>query len=347
MLPVRVRAAVAAAPPYVAGRRPAHARRVARLASNELSFEVPLPMRRGGVRRYPEPTSMDLRDALAAQLGVSADAIVASPGSVALCRLLIDTVCDPGDEVVFAWRSFEAYPMLAALAGASTVAVPLTADGEHNLPAMAAAVTDRTRLIFVCSPNNPTGPVVTPAAFDEFLAAVPADVLVVLDEAYIEFVTAAVPDGLALLSEHPNLLVLRTFSKAYGLAGARVGYGVCDAQLAGLLRSAQVPFAVAQPSIDLAVAALGLDLRPRLREITVRRDALVDRLAERGLRVPAAHGNFVWLPVGYQAAPLAAALADRDVLVRPFAGEGIRITVGNEEEMAMLMAALDDVLVGV
>ncbi len=309
-------------------------------------FIPSLPLRDSTFHRYPESTALELRVALAAHLGVDVEAVVASPGSVALCRLLVESVCDPGDSVVFAWRSFEAYPMLASLADAVGVAVPLTETGEHDLPAMAAAVTDRTRLIFVCSPNNPTGPVVTAAAFETFLAAVPADVLVVLDEAYVEFVasTADAPDGLALLARHPNLLLLRTFSKAYGLAGARVGYGVCDPALAGLLRSAQVPFAVAQPSIELAVAALGVDLAPRVREIVARREEFVRWLAGVGVTVPPAHGNFVWLPVGGQAAPIAAALAERRVLVRPFAGEGIRVTIGDEAEMAMMRTALVDIL---
>lgn len=342
-VPVRVRSAALTAPPYVPGRRPSGDRPVARLASNELYVELPYRLPQKGFRRYPEPTAADLRAAVGAHLGVSADTVVASPGSVALCRLLLETVCEPGDEVVFGWRSFEAYPMLTALVGARPMTVPLTGLGEHDLPAMAAAVTERTRLVFVCSPNNPTGPVVTRGAFAEFLAAVPPDVLVVLDEAYVEFSEGG-PDGLALLADHPNLLLLRTFSKAYGLAAARVGYGVGDPALAALLRAAQVPYAVAQPSIDLAVAALDLDLGPRVAEVVGRREAFVGWLAERGVTVPASHGNFVWLPVGARATAMAAALAERDVLVRPYDGEGIRITIGDGLEMAMLTDALDALL---
>jgi histidinol-phosphate aminotransferase len=322
---------------------------VARLASNELAYG-PLPavreaLGRGGVQRYPEPTAHDLRAALAGGLGVSDDAIVATPGSVALCRLLVETVCDPGDEVVFAWRSFEAYPMIVTTAGAVPVTVPLV-DGRHDLGAMAAAVTDLTRLIFVCSPNNPTGPVVTSAELTGFLDAIRSDVLVVLDEAYVEFVDPGVdrPDGPALLRTHPNLLLLRTFSKAYGLAGARVGYGIGDPSLATVLRSAQVPFAVAQPSIDVAVASLGCDLGVRVKETVARRDDLVDWLRTKGMRIPEAHGNFVWLPLGEWSVPLAAGLAQRRVLVRPFDGEGVRITIGDDEEMAMLRSGLEALL---
>jgi histidinol-phosphate aminotransferase len=342
MLPVRARQAVTSAPAYVPGARPVGDRRVARLASNELHVELPISWAPTGLRRYPEPTALDLRTALAARFGLVEAQLVASPGSVALCRLLIETVCDPGDEVVFAWRSFEAYPLLTRLAGAVPMEVPLTPTAEHDLVAMAAAVSSRTRLVFVCTPNNPTGTAISLTAFEAFMTAVPSDVLVVLDEAYVEFAEGW--NGLRLLASHPNLLVLRTFSKAYGLAGARVGWGACDPALAGLLRSAQVPFAVAQPSIDLAVEALGVDLRPRVREVVERRDALVGWLAARGMTVPAARGNFVWLPVGHRATPMARALADADVLVRPFDGEGLRITVGDETEMAMLTAALEPLL---
>lgn len=347
--PVRVRASVAGAPPYVPGRRPSGSGRVARLASNELAYG-PLPevleaLGRSGFQRYPEPTAADLRSALGARLGVSPDAVVATPGSVALCRLLVEALCDPGEEVLFAWRSFEAYPMVTSSAGAVPVMVPLV-DGRHDLHAMAGAITERTRLVLVCSPNNPTGPVVGAGEFADFLGAVRDDVLVVLDEAYVEFVAADVdrPDGLALLASHPNLLVMRTFSKAYGLAGARVGYGVCDPALAAILRSTQVPFAVAQPSIDVAIASLGADLTERVAATARRRDALVGWLAERGVTVPPAHGNFVWLPLGTRSTPLAEGLAERRVLVRPFAGEGIRITIGDDEDMAMLRSALDELL---
>ena len=347
--PVRVRASVAAAPPYVPGRRPSGAGRVARLASNELAYgplpEVVEALGRSRFQRYPEPTAADLRTALGTRLGVAADAVVATPGSVALCRLLVDALCDPGDEVLFAWRSFEAYPMVASSAGAVPVPVPVQ-DGRHDLPAMARAVTGQTRLVFVCSPNNPTGPVVGAGEFAAFLDAVPGDVLVVLDEAYVEFAGTGVdrPDGLALLAGHPNLLVMRTFSKAYGLAGARVGYGVCDAALAGVLRAAQVPFAVAQPSIDVAVASLAADLTARVAATVRRRDALVGWLGERGVTVPPAHGNFVWLPLGERAAAVADGLAERRVLVRPFDREGVRITIGDDEDMAMLRTALDELL---
>jgi histidinol-phosphate aminotransferase len=345
-IPVRVREAVLAAPPYVPGRRPDGASRVARLASNELAFE-PLPevldaLQRKDIHRYPEPSGLPLRAALARGFGISEESLVVSPGSVALARLLVETVCDPADEVVFAWRSFEAYPLLVQLAGAAARAIPLTASGEHDLPAMAAAVSERTKLIFVCTPNNPTGCAISREAFEAFLDAVPSDVLVVLDEAYVEFGQGW--NGLPLLASRPNLLVLRTFSKAYGLAGARVGWAACDPALAGLLRSAQVPFAVAQPSIDLAIAALSVPLDERVAGTVERRDAFATWLDRRGIAHTEARGNFVWLPLGHLSVKVATALAERRVLVRPFDGEGIRITVGDDDDMAMLRGALAEVL---
>ena len=219
-----------------------------------------------------------------------------------LAQLVLAT-SGPGDEVIFAWRSFEAYPWLAIVAGATPVQVPLTADARHDLPAMAAAITDRTRAIIVCSPNNPTGPIVTQAEFDEFLAAVPSDVLVILDEAYAEFVTDPdAVDGLRVLGTagHPNVVVLRTFSKAFGLAGLRIGYAIGHPRILDAARSTSIPLSVTAQAEEAALASLDAEeeLLERVRTIAERRDRLAAALREAGWRVPEAQGNFVWLPAG-------------------------------------------------
>ena len=170
---------------------------------------------------------------------------------------LIQATCDPGDEVVYAWRSFEAYPIVVAIAGATSVQVPLDADARHDLEAMRAAITERTRLVLVCTPNNPTGPVVHQDELDAFLDRVPSDVLVVIDEAYLEFVTdPEAPDALATYRQRPNVAVLRTFSKAYGLAGLRVGYAVAHEPVAQALRKTAVPFGVSDIAQQAAIASL-------------------------------------------------------------------------------------------
>jgi len=353
VLPVRVRAAIAAAPRYVAGRRPSTGGRpVARLASNE-SSQPPLAsvleaLSRSGshLHRYPDSTGAPLREAIAQFTSLRPEDVVAGPGSVALCRLLLETVAGHGDEVIFAWRSFEAYPQLTGLAGATAVPVPLTGSAGHDLPAMAAAVTEATRLVFICSPNNPTGPIVSAKDMTGFMHSVPADLLVVFDEAYGEYVdpAAGAPDPLALLGAHPNVVVLRTFSKAYGLAGARLGYALAQPELASLLRAAQVPFAVSGPAAAAGIAGLSAaaqgELRERVAAVASRRGQTREWLRSLDVDVPAAQGNFVWLPLGERSSSIAASLEEQGVFTRPFAGEGIRITIGDENEMALLREAL-------
>ena len=182
------------------------------------------------MNRYPDMGNSALYDALAARLRCRSGDLAAATGSVALIYQLLTAFCEPGDEVVHAWRSFEAYPIAIAAAAATSVPVPVTADGRHDLEAMAAAIGPPTRCVMVCTPNNPTGPAVTQTELDAFIAAVPEDVLVVVDEAYLEFVRMDDQvDGLATYRDHPNVVLSRTFSKAYGLAGFRVGYAVAQA----------------------------------------------------------------------------------------------------------------------
>ncbi len=308
---VRIRPDVAALPAYVPGARPdaAGAVKIAKLSSNELPFPPQdavveaITRAVAGVNRYPEMTGETLTQALAHRWDVEVEQVVVGNGSVALIQHLLDAVCQPGDEVVIPWRSFEAYPICVAVAGARAVRVPLTPDARHDVPAMLAAITPRTRVVMVCTPNNPTGTILTARELAELVAGVPRDVVVLVDEAYLDFVTAPeVGDALTLLAGAPNLVVSRTFSKAHALAGMRVGYLVCEPGLAAAIRSVATPFGVNLPAQSAAVAALGQTELGRTAErsaaVAAERDRVVASLRTQGWEVPEAHGNFFWLGVG-------------------------------------------------
>jgi histidinol-phosphate aminotransferase len=345
---VRLRSALSTLPSYVPGRAIPGA---IKLASNETPYP-PLPHvveriaeSAQTANRYPDNSATELTTALARKYGIAAEQVVVGCGSVSLCTQLVQAAADAGDEVLYAWRSFEAYPIIAAISGAVSVQVALTPQHVHDLDAIAALVGPRTRVIFVCNPNNPTGTVVGEDALLHFLARVPPDVLVVLDEAYHEFITDPdVPDGFSLLDAYPNLVVLRTFSKAYGLAGLRVGYGLtADPAVARALRQTQVPFALSQIAQDAALASLEpaaeAQLRDRVREIVAERERVWAALVEQGYPVPQSQSNFVWLPLGDAAMSWAAGCEARKVIVRPFAGHGVRVTIGTPEENDLLLEA--------
>ncbi len=347
-----LRAAVAGLPAYVAGRRSA-SELTAALASNE-SHYPPLPSVVTAVQaqvlrmnRYPDMAAVGLRERIAAHLAVSVDEIAVGPGSVGVLQQIVTAVCDAGDEVVHAWRSFEAYPILVNLAGARSVGVALLADERHDLAAMAAAVTDRTRVVILCSPNNPTGVSIGAAELDLFLAAVPARVLVVLDEAYVEYATRPdTVDAMAVFRRHPNVVVLRTFSKAYGLAGLRVGYAVARADLADGLRRTGLPFGVSGPAQHAAIASLDAtdEMATRVRHVVDERTRVTAALRAAGWDIPDSEANFVWLRVDDSARTRwVDALAAADILVRGYAGDGIRIsladTAANDRVLAVLCAA--------
>ncbi|WP_432560813.1 histidinol-phosphate transaminase [Kineococcus sp. SYSU DK003] len=338
---LRPRATVAALPAYVAGRRaPATAGLplTAALAANE-SHHPPLPAvlevvraQAADLNRYPDPASTQLRERLGDHLGVGADEIAVGPGSVGVLAQVLAAVCDAGDEVVFAWRSFEAYPILTTLAGAVPVPVPLRDDERHDLTAMAAAVTDRTRAVLLCSPNNPTGVAIGKGEFERFLAAVPAHVLVVVDEAYLEYAHGQGPDALAWHRRVGNLCVLRTFSKAHGLAGLRVGYAVTNPDLAEGLRRVGLPFAVSALAQRAAVASLDAvdQMRERVAGTTAERARVTAVLRGAGWTVPDSAANFVWLRTDdVRRAELLAAFDAAGVLVRGYPGDGIRITLAD------------------
>ncbi|MBA8817000.1 histidinol-phosphate aminotransferase [Microbacterium halimionae] len=350
-IPVRIRPEIAALPAYRQGRQ-AGADSY-KLSSNENPFD-PLPTvvsalhAATGVNRYPDAAATRLRERLAERYGVSVDEVHVAAGSVSILYQLALAACGPRDELMFAWRSFEAYPSLGAVAGAITVQVPLAEGARHDLDAMAAAVTDRTRMIIVCSPNNPTGPVVRQDEFDSFVAAVPHDVLIVLDEAYAEFVTDpdAVSGPRVLSNGHPNVVMLRTFSKAYGLAGLRVGYAIGNSRILDAARSTAIPLSVTGQAEAAALASL--DAEPELLErvsvIAERRDRLVDGLRAQGWNVPNAQGNFVWLATGEHTADFAPAFEAGGIVVRAFAGDGIRISVGEHESVEKVLQITNSVV---
>jgi histidinol-phosphate aminotransferase len=311
-----------------------------KLSSNENPYP-PLPgvieaVQAGvaSMNRYPDMGSAALYDALARTFDVPTDHLAVSTGSVGLIYQLVQAFCDPGDEVVFAWRSFEAYPIAVAAAAATAVKVPVTADGRHDLDAMAEAVTDRTKVLLVCTPNNPTGPAVTQSALDALLARVPEHVLVVVDEAYVEFVRMADPvDGLATYRRHQNVVLTRTFSKAYGLAGFRVGYAVAPAPIAAALRAVSLPFGVSTVAQAAAIASLERrdELFERVEALVAERTRVVEGLASVGWKVPEAQGNFVWFELGERTLDFALAADEAGIVVRPFAGEGCRVSIGEPE----------------
>lgn len=359
-----------------------------KLASNESSLS-PLPSvsavitrATSGLNRYPDMASGALRGKLAQWLSVDLANVAVGNGSSALCQQLVQATCQGGDEVVYAWRSFEAYPILCKIAGAVGVGVPLKR-GRHDLKAMSEAIGERTRLVFVCNPNNPTGTTVTRDEFREFMGRVPADVTVVLDEAYVEYNRdAESPVALEELRRYPNLAVCRTFSKAYGLAGLRLGYMVGPAELVEAVNKVAIPFgvnALAQAAGVASVEAQG-ELAARVEATVAERERVEAYLAgvapadagsasaaggaadgadseagTGGFAATNADGsaepltypsqaNFVWLNAGERAEALDQALKREGVVARCFAGEGVRVTVTVPEETDVLLRALDRAL---
>lgn len=352
---LQIRPEAAGLPVYKPGRRPAEidGRPAYKLSSNENPYP-PLP----GVlaaataaceelNRYPDLAVPRLTEVLAGRLGIDPTRLAFGTGSVAVLFHLLNVLGRRGAEIVYPFRSFEAYPIATQLSGATGVPVPLTAAYEHDLDAMLAAITPATVAVLLCTPNNPTGPALRQSDVEIFLDQVPPDVAVLIDEAYVEFVDA--PDavnGLTLL-ERPNVVVLRTFSKAYGLAGLRIGYCVGPPELAAVVRASANPFGVTTIAQAAALASLEAEaaLRERVAELVVRRTALLKGLRELGLPVPDTQGNFVWLPAGPRTQQWAEAFADAGVMVRPYASgspfDGIRITIGEPaaNDLALEIAA--------
>ena len=348
---VRTRAALDSLPAYAPGRSVPGA---IKLASNELSFPT-LPAiadaitdavahETAGINRYPDIGAQALVRALAEHTGAPADHVIAGNGSVALCQQLVQATAGEGDEVAFGWRSFEAYPIVTQITGATAVRVPVTVGHELDLFAISEAVNSQTRLIFVCTPNNPTGTAIRRDDFAEFLDTIPQDVLVVIDEAYREFdVSPDSPDGLDFAVNRPNVVSLRTLSKAYGLAGLRVGYAVGAPEVITAMGKVAIPFSLNTLAQAAALAALAAkdDLAPRWKQVVGERDRVTAALREQGYEVPPSQANFVWLPLKERAVEFAAHCESLKVIVRAFADAtgGVRVTIGSPEENDVFLTA--------
>lgn len=337
---MRLRQMLSDLPVYRAGQRPAARTDMTtyKLSSNETHLPPPADvvgvLAEAAVHLYPDPGSADLLAALSGYLQVPVDQVCVGCGSVALCQNAVQIAADAGDEVVYAWRAFEAYPIVTAISGARPVAVPLTTGARHDVQAMVDAVTERTRVMFLCTPNNPTGPAVTHDEVRWVLDNVPQDLLVVIDEAYHEYVRdPAAVRALDIAAEHPNVLVLRTFSKAFGLAGLRVGYGVGSAEVIAAMRKVATPFGVSSVAQAAAVASLSAEglqhMRATVAEAVGERDRMDATLRGLGFDVADSQANFVWISSA-RAADLAGHLDRHGVTVRPFP-EGIRVSVGPRE----------------
>ncbi len=322
-----------------------------KLASNENPYPVAAGVQAaidaasGSINRYNDHRATELRARLAKQLHVAPERVTVGSGSVGLLQQIAMTYLDPGDEAVYPWLSFEAYPVFTALMAATSVQVPLV-DHAFDVPGIIEAVTDRTKVIFLATPNNPTGTAISTTAIDSVLMQIPSDVIVVVDEAYREFSQASLGDPVSLVEGNDNLIVLRTFSKAYGLAGVRVGYGVGHPDVVAELDKVLLAFAVNGLAQAAALAALDArdEIQPNIDAIIAERDRVRTALIAAGLAVPDSQGNFVYVPLGERTDDVHLALERAGVVTRPFSGQGIRVTIGTPEQNDRFLTSLNEAM---
>ena len=356
----RVRPAVDALPAYKPGKAAEQAERehdiaeAIKLASNENPYPPPAAVVeavaaacRGG-NIYCDHRATAVREALADRLGLAVEQVTVGAGSVALLYQLATAYVDPGDEVVTPWISFEAYPISVQTMGGNVVRVPLTADHAFDLDAVAAAVTERTKLVLLATPNNPTGTAVSTTAVTRLLEAVPGDVVVLVDEAYREFADAALGDPVAeLLPRFDNVAVARTFSKAYGLASLRVGYVMAHPEVASAIDKCLIPFNVNGLAQAAALAALSdeaaAEAHANIEAVKAERGRVAAALAVDGWDIGDSEANFVWMHLGERTDDVCIALEQRGVVVRPFSGVGIRVTIGTPAQNDRFLTTLTDV----
>jgi histidinol-phosphate aminotransferase len=304
------------------------------------------------MNRYPDPDATLLRRRIAERYETEPARVAVGNGSCEILLAAAEALCEPGAEILYSWPAFSMYPYLPALTGAREVRVPLGEGDVHDLDAMAAEVTAATQLVLVCNPNNPTGTHLPAAEVAAFCAALPAHVTVILDEAYVEFQTHDDPDAtLDLLAELPNLVVLRTFSKIYGLAGLRVGYALGSPKFRAAIDAVRQPFSVnALAQAAGAEAILHQDDVTRRVEATIAERLRVEEgLRALGLATSDTHANFSWIDLGEAGeADVVAGLAERQIAVRPGTPLGdpghIRVSYGSAEENGRFLAALAEIL---
>ncbi|MDQ3935461.1 MAG: histidinol-phosphate transaminase [Actinomycetota bacterium] len=330
-----------------------------KLASNESpwpphpSVVEAIQERLGALNRYPDPDKGLLRKRLAERFETNPGRVAVGNGSCELLLAAGEALLEPGAEIVYAWPSFSMYPHLAAAGGARALTVPLDSEGRHDLEAMAREVTVATRLVLVCNPNNPTATALPVDEIDAFVSSLPRHVAVILDEAYVEFSTMQDPDeSLPLVEKHPNLVLLRTFSKVYGLCGLRVGYGLCGSEaFRTAVDTVRQPFSVNALAQAAAVEALNHqdEVERRVERTAIERLHVEDELEERGLWTSDSQANFSWFSLGDRdEAAVLSELAARGVIVRGGAALGdeghVRVTYGTRPENDRFLAALDEAL---
>lgn len=331
---------------------------IAQLASNESPFPPhpkvveAIAAAAGAMHRYPDPDATLLRRRLAERFDTDPSRVAVGNGSCEILLAAAEALCEPGDEILFAWPAFSMYPYLPALTGAREIRVPLGEGETHDLDAMAAEVTAATQLLLVCNPNNPTGTHIPAAEIAAFCERVPSHVTIALDEAYVEFQTDDDPDAsLDLLADFPNLVVLRTFSKCYGLAGLRVGYALGSSKFRAAVDAVRQPFSVnALAQAAGAEAILHQDDVLRRVESTIAARLLVEEgLRELGLRTAETQANFSWVDLGEaDEAEVVAGLAEREIAVRPGTPLGdpghIRVSYGSGAENDRFLRGLSEIL---
>ena len=345
-------------PVYPVAESYAHDGELVKLASNETPWGPPAPVigaiqgQLETLNRYPDPDKSVLRRRIAERSDVPMSRVAVGNGSCEILLAAGDALLEPGAEVVYAWPSFSIYPHLAAQSGARAIAVPLDADGFHDLEAMATEVTAATRLVLICNPNNPSATALELDAIDSFVAGLPRRVAVILDEAYVEFNVLQDPgDSLDLLEKHPNLVLLRTFSKVYGLCGLRAGYAIGSEAFRLAVDRVRQPFSV--NALAQAAAAEAIrhqdEVERRVEHTIVERVHVESELADRGLATTDSQANFTWVALGdREEDAIVAGLAERGVIVRAGKALGeegrLRVTFGTRRENDLFLAALDSVL---
>jgi histidinol-phosphate aminotransferase len=355
----RPRQLIAALPAYRPGRGAKQAEQehgitnAIKLASNENPDEPLDPIVAAvaaaahGINRYPDHRATAVREAIAGRLGVGIDQVAIGTGSSGLLQQFVWAYVDPDDEVLYPWRSFEAYPIFTNLAGGRSITVGLHDDLAYDADGLVAAVTPRTKLLFLATPNNPTGIATSVRDLGAIIERIPPDVVVVIDEAYREFLDPAFGDPVdELVPRFPNVVVTRTFSKAHGLAGLRLGYAIGDPRVIATVDKTLLPFAVNSLAQVAALAAIEHEdaIAARVKGILAERARVEGELAGAGWKLPDHQGNFVWLRTGDATDAVGLALERRGVVVRPFSGDGVRVTIGTPAENDRFLRALAEVV---